>query len=334
MRYLYLLILPALLACGPSSPQSAPASSAEPTPAPLRVILDTDANNELDDQHAMAYMLLQPEVFAVEGITVNATFNGGPIEDHVAEAARVMALCAVSPEEVPLVAGVSEPYRDLLPRLTGDYPGKAAVDFIIAAARADDPRPLHVVAIGSFTHVALALAQAPDIVPRIRVMWLGSNWPNPGEYNLQNDTTAVNPVLEMPGLAVDIATVRYGEPSGSAAVTVSVAEVRRRMPGLGPVVDSVAGRHGGRFATFGDYSVSLFEHIGDDTRALFDLCALAILKEPAWAQSRPLPAPRLQGEAWVERPDFPRQVTFWENFDREAILTDFFAVMERAQPRP
>ncbi|MEY3896633.1 MAG: hypothetical protein RLZZ214_2153, partial [Verrucomicrobiota bacterium] len=39
-------------------------------PEKIRVILDTDANNELDDQHAIAYLLCSGETFDVEGITV------------------------------------------------------------------------------------------------------------------------------------------------------------------------------------------------------------------------------------------------------------------------
>ena len=39
----------------------------------IRVIFDTDANNELDDQHALAYLLFSGNAFAVEGITVNST---------------------------------------------------------------------------------------------------------------------------------------------------------------------------------------------------------------------------------------------------------------------
>ena len=39
----------------------------------IAVIVDTDANNELDDQHALAYVLLNGDTFKVEGVTVNAT---------------------------------------------------------------------------------------------------------------------------------------------------------------------------------------------------------------------------------------------------------------------
>ena len=44
----------------------------------IRIILDTDANNELDDQHAIAYLLFNGDKFAVEGITVNATSVKNP----------------------------------------------------------------------------------------------------------------------------------------------------------------------------------------------------------------------------------------------------------------
>ena len=39
----------------------------------IRIILDTDTNNELDDQHAIAYLLVNQTVFDIEGLTVNKT---------------------------------------------------------------------------------------------------------------------------------------------------------------------------------------------------------------------------------------------------------------------
>jgi purine nucleosidase len=40
----------------------------------------------LEDQHAIAYLLFNGEVFDVEGITVNRSFNGGEVEKHFEEA--------------------------------------------------------------------------------------------------------------------------------------------------------------------------------------------------------------------------------------------------------
>src|SRR4029453_2741022 len=75
-----------MLAVGCSRPpaeSTAPPASASPAavnPPPvggnaprLRGLVDTDANNELDDQHALAYLLFNGRSFDVEGITVNAT---------------------------------------------------------------------------------------------------------------------------------------------------------------------------------------------------------------------------------------------------------------------
>ena len=330
MKRIFLLLIVLSAAC--NSPQPAGVES-EPTEdlssERMRILLDTDANNELDDQHAIAYLLFNPDVFEAVGITVNATFSGGGIENHVAEAERVVGLCGFE-GKVSVLPGASDDYADIVNKLDQpDHDGHEAVDFIIEQARKEDTRPLILVPIGTLTNVALALAKAPDIADKVRVMWLGSNWPGPGEYNLDNDTTSVNPLLEHPTLELDICTVRYGQPSGTAAVLASVGEIRQKMAGLGPQVDSVAGRHGGVFTCFGDYSVELFNKIGDQERSLFDVCALSILKNPTWARASKVPAPRLVGNSWVAQPGNARTVVFWENFKREKILADFYESMDR-----
>jgi len=132
----------------------------------------------------------------------------------------------------------------------------------------------------------------------------------------------------------EIALVRYGTPSGTDHVRVSRDEIHARMPGKGPHVGrAIEGRNGGRFTSFGDYSVNLFDHIqlqgNPPSRALFDMAAVAIVKNPSWAHARRIPAPKLVGGKWVERPDNPRTIVLWENFDRDAIVADFYATMDR-----
>ena len=48
----------------------------------IQVIFDTDANNELDDQHALAYLLFNKQSFDVLGVTINSTYNGGEVQSH------------------------------------------------------------------------------------------------------------------------------------------------------------------------------------------------------------------------------------------------------------
>ena len=307
----------------------------------IRVVLDTDANNELDDQHAIAYLLFNGDTFDVEGLTVNRTKAGGNIGQQYAEAARVERLCGLG-DRVPIRRGASGSFGDIRGSIgRPGYDGEEAVQFIIDRARAADARRLVVLAVGKLTNVALALAKAPDIATRFRLVWLGSNYPEPGEYNQENDEAAVSYVLDSQ-VEFEIALVRYGKPSGTDAVRATIADVRRIMPGKGPRVSPpVTGRHGGTFSTFGDYSLNLFEHIelgGDPpSRALFDMAAAAIVKQPAWATPATIPAPQLAGGRWIERPSNPRRVVLWEHFDRDAIMKDFYASMTHprlAERRP
>jgi purine nucleosidase len=299
----------------------------------IPVIFDTDANNELDDQHAMAYLLMNGDDFAVEGITVNATRNGGDIAEQYAEAERVLQLVGLE-GKIPLLKGANGSFDQIDDHLQEPgFDGAEGVNFIVEKAKAAGSQPLVLLAVGKLTNVALALKKDPSIARKVRVVWLGSNYPEPGEYNQDNDTTALNYVLNT-NVPFEMVTVRYGKPSGTDAVRATKEDINRQMPGKGPKAAApVTGRHGVAFDTFGDYSVNLFEHIelhGDPpSRALFDMAAVAVVKNPSWASTKEIPAPILKNNQWVERPNNSRKITVWENFDRDKIMEDFYRSMDQ-----
>ncbi len=301
----------------------------------IPVIIDTDANNELDDQHALAYAFFNSQVFDVLGVTVNATRNGGNINFHLDEAERIMKLCKVS-EKIPLHKGADGAYQEIKNKAPeSEFDGFEAVNFIIETARAQMNRKLVLIPIGKLTNIALAIQFAPDIKEKVRIVWLGSNYPGPGEYNLENDIPSMNYLLEQE-VEFEMVTVRYGEPGGSDAVKVTPEMINTRMAGRGPAVnDTVIGRHGAGFVRFGDYSVNLFEHVElygtPPSRSLFDVVALAIVKDPAWGEVFEIPAPVMIDEKWVEQPDNERKIKVWEKFDVDAIIDDFFNTMENYQ---
>ena len=293
----------------------------------LPIILDTDANNELDDQHALAYLFFNDETFDIKGITVNTTYNGGEIDQHYDEAKRIADLCDVS-GKYPILKGANGNFDELKAGAQSEtLDGKTAVDFIIEQAHKTKKEKLIVAAIGKLTNVALAIEKDPSIKEHIKLVWLGSNYPEPGEYNQENDIPSLNYLLEQ-DLDFEIVTVRYGKKSGSDAVKVSLNEVREKMVDMGPEVEPVMGRHGGSFTNFGDYSIELFSKIdlyGDPpSRALFDLVALAVLKNSQWGEKRSIPAPTVVDEKWVDRPQNQKRITLWENFNRKAIINDFY----------
>lgn len=297
----------------------------------IRILLDTDANNEIDDQHAIAYMLLSGAVFIVEGLTVNRTNNGGDIEEQAKEAERVVKLCALHPQ-LPVIRGVSGSFEEVVPHLgEPEFDGFAAVDLIIQRAHAPSTQKLVVLAIGKLTNVALALEKDPGIIDKIKVVWLGSNYPGPGEYNLDADPLSVNSVLETE-VEFEMAVVRYGAPTGTSAVRVTPDDFVKNIAGKGPSAAApVTGRNGGTFTHFGDYSINLLEHIdlyGDPpSRSLYDMAAVAMVKNPAWAEARRIPAPILAKNGWQERPENQREIVIRENFDKQSIVDDFYATV-------
>lgn len=307
----------------------------DPGTEKIPVLFDTDANNELDDQHALAYLLLNEGTFHVEGVTVNATPSGGEVENHYKEAERILKLCKMK-GEIPLFAGANGSFNEIKEHIdSSDFDGYQAVNFIIKTAKRYGPNnKLELVPVGKLTNIALALFKAPGIKNNINIVWLGSNYPEPGEYNQNADTGAMNYILQQ-HVPFEMVTVRYGQPTGTDAIRITQEEINQKMPGLGPEIeDPITGRHGGTFNNFGDYSVDLFKHIeyyGDPpSRALFDLAAVAILKNPSWADSTAIPAPVLIQNKWKEQPDNQREIILWENFKGDKIIADMFKTLGKA----
>ena len=92
-----------------------------------------------------------------------------------------------------------------------------------------------------------------------------------------------------------------------------------------------AWRHGGEFTNFGDYSVKLFKKFRGhpNERPLFDMASVAILKNAKWADRVTRPAPRFRNGKWINRPNNPRKIVIWENFDKEAIMKDIYERMSK-----
>lgn len=297
-----------------------------------RVIFDTDTNNELDDQHALAYLLFNQDRFKIEAITINTTSSGGGIDLQYAEAKRVLQLCAA--DTLPVLKGADKSFAEILLTIdSSTFDGIEAVNKIISEANKPSNEKLIVLAVGKLSNIALAIAKDPAVADRIRLVWLGSNYPEPGEHNQNNDTIAMNYLLNK-NVDFEMVTVRYGKPSGTDAVKITQSEVNEVMPGLGPKIKTpVMGRHGGEFYCFGDYSVNLFEHIdyhGDPpSRSLFDMAAVAIVKNPSWAQVREHPAPLFVNGQWMERSNNQRTIKIWENFNRDEIIDDFLNSLNR-----
>jgi len=159
-----------------------------------RVIINTDAKNEADDQYAIVQALLTPS-FDLHGI-IPAHFGDvkskTSLKDSAAEVHKLLGLMDLT-GQVRVADGATRAIaNDTTP---ADSEGAR---MIIREALRDDPRPLHVAFLGPLTDMASAILLEPRIVHRnVRVVWIGGgHWPVGGrEYNLLNDITGANVVF-------------------------------------------------------------------------------------------------------------------------------------------
>ena len=165
----------------------------------LRVVIDSDAKNEIDDQWAIALALLSPERFGIEGFVganFSNSFSDGP--DSVEQSVREIELLldkAGMAGRYPVVPG-SHPMR---------YPSEPSlsegVDLIIERAMASTPDdPLWVVGLGAATDIASAYLLEPRIVDRVVVFWhFRTRWPvQCYNFNVIGDVRAARRVYHSP----------------------------------------------------------------------------------------------------------------------------------------
>jgi purine nucleosidase len=182
----------------PIAPAERSVARIPPKEQGLRVIIDSDAKNEIDDQWAIALAILSPERFAIEGF-VGAPFDnawGGPgsVAASVAEIETVLDKAGMA-GRWPVLHG-SDPLRYQFE--PSPSPG---VDFIIERALASTPEdPIWVVGLGAATNMASALLQAPEIVDRVVAFWhFRTRWPEKCyNFNVFGDVRAARLLFHSP----------------------------------------------------------------------------------------------------------------------------------------
>jgi hypothetical protein len=226
-------ILFTLLASAGAVAANRPQAPWPPPAGQLRLILDTDAANEIDDQYALALILGTPERFHLEGI-IAANFGeaGGAegISKSYAEIQTILEKAGMQ-GKFPVMRG-SDPlvYRDEKIQAEG-------VDFIIAKAHAATPQdPLWLVSIGPATDAAAALLKDPSIADRIVICWHNrSQWPvSCWNFNAMNDIVAARLLFELPCRFVyfDAGTYLRIDPEESARRFGSIGPLGAYLQGL------------------------------------------------------------------------------------------------------
>lgn len=199
------------------------------TPPPasrIRLIVDTDAKNEADDQFAIMHHLLTP-MFDVCGIIAThfeqkTGHTGTSMEASYREIEKVLTLAEI--EDVPFFRGCVSPLRS-----PGDTPESEGTAFLISQAR--QPGKLYVAVQGAMTNVAAAINAAPDIAANLVILWNGGG-PYPKgrpEFNVMQDPDAVRAVL------ASNAEIWQTDQSVYCTLEVTLAELKSRVGSCGKI---------------------------------------------------------------------------------------------------
>lgn len=278
----------------------------------IRVVIDTDTYNEIDDQFAVIYALQSPERMQVEAFYAAPFHNelsDGPLdgmEKSYDELHRILKVLGRE-GDVPI-------YRGSGMYLTGTnmpIESEAARDLVERAMQAEDDDPLYVVAIGAITNVASAILLEPRIIEKIVVVWLGGHglhWPDTREFNLFQDLKASRIVLNSGVPLVLIPCMGV-----ASHLLTSLSEIRDYVKDKGPV---------------GNYLYETYRRCHDDhfgyTRAIWDIATIGYLNHESMTQSALISSPAVSDDfRWSVDPNRHLIRYVW-NVRRDVIFQDLF----------
>jgi inosine-uridine nucleoside N-ribohydrolase len=278
----------------------------------VRMVLDTDTYNEIDDQFAVAYALSSPEKLSVEAIYAAPFHNSrstGPadgMEKSFDEIVRVLDRLSVSMEG-KLFRGS----REFLSDLSRPVRSQAADDLVARAMAASADDPLYVVSIGAITNVASALLLEPRIRERIVVVWLGGHalhWSDTKEFNLKQDVLAARHVLDC---GVPLALVPCLGVTSHLLTTLPETEAYLRDAGaIGDyLIELVRGYQGNKYA----YS-----------KVIWDIAAIAFLLDEKFVDTQWVPSPILQDDVTWGTDAARHPICYVRALRRDLIFGDLF----------
>jgi hypothetical protein len=280
----------------------------------VRMVLDTDTYNEIDDQFAVAHVVGSPEQMSVEAIYAAPFQNqrssgpGDGMEKSFDEINRLLKLMKKLANPAPPV------FRGATRYLVSDNPEPtdATRDLIARAMSMPRDQPLYVVAIGAITNVASAIMLEPKIIEKIVVVWLGGhalNWRDTREFNMNQDIPASQVILDCGVPLVLLPCVGVVD-----HLLTTVPELEAHMRGKGELADYL-------FEITRDYN-----HRKQPvwSKVIWDVAATAYLVNPNWIDAPLLASPILTRDGtWSVDPG-RHLIRVARRISRDAILSDVF----------
>ena len=289
----------------------------EPPKGKVRMVLDTDTYNEIDDQFALAYAYLSKDKLELEAVYAAPYFNnrstsaGDGMEKSYQEILRLLGMLGKSPEGFAFRG--SDRYLEDAAR---PIRSEAALDLIKKAQTATPDNPLYVVTVGCITNIASAILIEPKIIEKIVIVWLGGNslyWPTQKEFNLMQDVKAAQVVLNS-GVPIVIMPCH----PVVANFHTTIPELELYLKGKNKLSDYLLN--------------STVEYSGGrDTwsKVIWDVTAVAWLVNPSWIPTNIEHSPILTDQVTYSSDHSRHFIRMATSLNRDAIFRDLFTKIAR-----
>ena len=283
-----------------------------PPSGKVRMILDTDTYNEVDDQFALAYAVLSPEKIDLQAVYAAPFKNhrsespGDGMEKSYQEILKLLKMLGKSPDGFAFrgsdnyLGDVNKPVRS-----------EAALDLIKKAMVSSPEDPLYVVPVGCITNIASAILIEPKIIENIVVVWLGGNsldWPHQREFNLGQDVVAAQVVFNS-GVPFVILPTR---PVISHFHT-TIPELKYYLEGKNELSDYL-------------YNI-VVEYSGGRTawsKVIWDVTGVAWLVNPSWLPTDLVHSPILTDQLTYSIDKSRHFIRMANSINRDAVFKDLF----------
>ncbi|MEV1169600.1 nucleoside hydrolase [Nonomuraea sp. NPDC049784] len=280
-----------------------------------RVIVNSDAKNEADDQFAIVHALLSPSL-DIRGL-VAAHFGNRRTRSSLEESrAEIDLLLRLMKLDGTVRVEDGAPYA--LPDV-GTPVRSPGAELIVEEAMREVPEPLYVAFLGPLTDMAAALLIEPRIAERdVTVIWIGGGGydgrggsPARPEFNLSNDIVAANIVFssalrvwQIPAPTYRMTAVGYAELDAKVAPCGEIGEYLVRQ-----LVEWNERHHGGSI----------------EFRVLGDSPAIGLMLHPDCGTWVERPAPNFRHDGSHDFSIANRPIRTYDSIDARFIHEDFFA---------
>lgn len=267
-----------------------------------KIIIDTDAKNEIDDQYAITYAVLSEEI-EIAGFTAAHYAKKRSMEKSYDEILHVLKLLGKE-NQYPVLRGAGYALKDK--NTPVDSP---AARFIIEEALNISEGPLCVISIGAITNLASAYLIRPEIKEKIKAFWLaGRRWPEGGFFfNDENDILAAQIIFDSD---IDLTLVPVSRPAGRLKI---YRGDKPRIKGNGEI---------------GDYLWRLFimRRFGLP-KPVYDVAAVAALKSPEWCTIETAPRPVFLRNGKYAHSKTTGEIRVVTDINVKKIREDFFSLL-------